>query len=93
MSKQKKSGNTQHFSRITSTLMTIYVLFYLCVFPLATHDKYFDILQFRFQLYWIPTLIYGILFLVLGIFYLLSDKRRNGGALTAKLKENLKWMM
>ena len=81
----------QLFSRITSTLMTIYVLFYLCVFPLATRDKYFDILQFRFRLYWIPTLIYGVLFLVLGIFYLLSDKRSNGGALTAKLKENLKW--
>lgn len=81
----------QRFGRITSTLMTIYVLFYLCVFPLATHDKYFDILKFRFKLYWIPTLIYGILFLVLGIFYLLSDKRSNGGALTAKLKENLKW--
>ena len=105
MSKQKKSGNAvkntqtgtesarinQRFGRITSTLMTIYVLFYLCVFPLATRDKYFDILQFRFQLYWIPTLIYGILFLALGIFYLLSDKRRNGGALTAKLKENLQW--
>lgn len=91
MSKQKKSGNAQHFSRITSTLMTIYVLFYLCVFPLATRDKYFDILQFRFQLYWIPTLVYGILFLVLGLLYLLSDKRSNGGTLTAKLKENLKW--
>ena len=81
----------QRFGNITSTLMTIYVLFYLCVFPLATRDKYFDILQFRFQLYWIPTLIYGILFLVLGIFYLLSDKRRNGGTLIAKLKENLQW--
>lgn len=81
----------QRFDRITGTLMTIYVLFYLCVFPLATHDKYFDILKFRFQLYWIPTLIYGVLFLVLGILYLLSDKRSNGGALTAKLKENLKW--
>ena len=91
MSKQKKSGNTQHFDRITSTLMTIYVLFYLCVFPLATRDKYFDILQFRFQLYWIPTLIYGIIFLVLGVIYLLSDKRSNDGTLTAKLKENLNW--
>lgn len=105
MSKQKKSGNAvkntktgtenarinQRFGRITGTLMTVYVLFYLCVFPLATHDKYFDILKFRFQLYWIPTLIYGILFLVLGILYLLTDQRENGGALTAKLKENLKW--
>ena len=81
----------QRFGHITSTLMTIYVLFYLCIFPLATHDKYFDILDFRFKLYWIPTLIYGVLFLVLGILYLISDRRSNGGALTAKLKENLKW--
>lgn len=81
----------QRFSQIASTLMTIYVLFYLCIFPIATHDKYFDILDFRFKLYWIPTLIYGILFLVLGMFYFLSDKRSNGGALTVKLKENLKW--
>lgn len=81
----------QRFSHITGTLMTIYVLFYLCIFPLATHDKYFDILDFRFKLYWIPTLIYGILFLVLGLLYLLSDKRSNSGTLTAKLKENLKW--
>lgn len=105
MSRQKKTGNAvkniqagtesthinQRFTRITSTLMTIYVLFYLCVFPLATHDKYFDILTFRFRFYWIPTLIYGILFLALGILYLITDKRNNGGALTAKLKENLKW--
>lgn len=105
MSKQKNSDNAvknaqtgaestrinQRFGCITSTLMTIYVLFYLCVFPLATHDKYFDILDFRFKLYWIPTLIYGILFLVLGMFYFLSDKRSNGGALTVKLKEKLKW--
>lgn len=81
----------QRFDRITGTLMTIYVLFYLCIFPLATHDKYFDILKFRFQLYWIPTLIYGIIFLILGIFYLISYKRSNGGALTAKLRGNLKW--
>lgn len=80
----------QRFGRIAGTLMTIYVLFYLCVFPLATHDKYFDILKFRFQLYWIPTLIYGIIFLVLAICYLISDKHSNGGALTAKLKEKLK---
>lgn len=81
----------RRFSRITSTLMTIYVLFYLCIFPLATHEKYFDILDFRFKLYWIPTLICGVLFLVLGIFYLLFDKSSNGGALTAKLKETMKW--
>lgn len=81
----------RRFSRITSTLMTIYVLFYLCIFPLATHEKYFDILDFRFKLYWIPTLIYGIVFLILAICYLISDKHSNGGALTAKLKEKLKW--
>lgn len=104
MNDQKKTENTvamgtrmakiqQVFGKITGTLMTIYVLFYICAFPLMTHDKYFDILEFRFRLYWIPTFILGILFLVLGLIYLAADKLYNGGALTKQLKRNMKWSM
>lgn len=78
------------FLKIANGLMTLYVLFYLCIFPLATHDKYFDILDFRFKLYWIPTLVYGILFLVLGIVYLILDQQQKGDAVK-RLKENLHW--
>lgn len=104
MNDQKKTENTvamgtrmakiqQVFGKITGTLMTIYVLFYICAFPLMTHDKYFDILEFRFQLYWIPTFILGILFLVLGLIYLAADKLYNGSTLTKQLKRNMKWSM
>lgn len=78
------------FLKIANILMTLYVLFYLCIFPLATHDKYFDILDFRFKLYWIPTLIYGILFLVLGLVYLALEQKQTGNAVK-KLKESLQW--
>ena len=102
MNNQKKKETTvtagtktekiqQTFGKITGTLMTIYVLFYLCAFPLMTRDKYFDILDFRFKLYWLPTFILGILFLVLGIIYLMADKLYNGSTLTKQLKENMKW--
>ena len=107
MSKQKKTDtnetkiqtscsveNTalaQHFSKITSILMMLYVLFYLCIFPLTTHNGYFDILTFRFKLYWIPTLIYGILFLSLGLVYLFLDHQKKGSAAVQKLKESLQW--
>ena len=102
MNNQKKKETTvtagtktekiqQTFGKITGTLMTIYVLFYLCAFPLMTRDKYFDILEFRYQLYWIPTFAFGILFLILGIIYLIADKLYNGSILTKKLNENMKW--
>ena len=74
----------QRFGRITSTLMTIYVLFYLCIFPLATHDKYFDILDFRFKLYWIPTFIYGIFFLN---FHLKGFEQRTVRTVQLKVEE------
>ena len=67
------------FENITKWLMEIYVLFYLCIYPLCIHEKYYDILTFRFSLFWKPTLAYGCIFLVLGIIYLLREAPRNKG--------------
>lgn len=50
--------------------MEIYVLFYLCIFPMAMHDKYFDILKFRFRLFWIPTLVFTLVFMIIGLYQL-----------------------
>lgn len=86
----QNSSLRTRFLKIANILMTLYVLFYLCIFPLATHDKYFDILDFRFKLYWIPTLIYGVLFLVLGLVYLALEQKQTGNAVK-KLKESLRW--
>jgi len=62
------------FSKITEVLMTIYVLFCLCIFPTVTHDKYADILVFRFALFWKSTLLLIAIFVALGIAYLVIKK-------------------
>lgn len=77
---EKKEGQIKKlFSVVTGRLMDIYVLFYLCVFPLCMRDRYFDILSFRFGLYWKPTLAYGITFLAIGMLYLICDVLYNDG--------------
>lgn len=78
------------FRSMTGSVMTLYVLFYLCIFPLMMHDKYYDVLSFRFKLYWIPTLVISLLFLVMGLFCLLADRLYNGGALLQEWKDGLR---
>ncbi len=90
VSNKKELQIKKTFSNISKFLMELYVLFYLCIFPLCTHEKYFDILSFRFQLFWKPTVGYGIVFAVLGIFYLLSDNLYNAGRIRKKFFESLK---
>ena len=67
------------FGKIARNLMTTYVLFYLAVFPLCMHDHYYDILTFRFGLFWKPTIAYGIFFSLMGLFYLIADNLYNEG--------------
>ncbi len=78
------------FGRITAFLSTAYVLFYLCIFPSCVHNKYFDILNFRFELFWKPTFVMGIVFLLLGAGYLLADRLYNGGSIKKGWKEERK---
>lgn len=78
------------FGRITAFLSTAYVLFYLCIFPSCVHNKYFDILNFRFELFWKPTFVMGIVFLLLGAGYLLADRLYNGGRIQKGWKEERK---
>ena len=78
------------FGKIAKNLMTIYVLFYLAVFPLCIHDHYYDILTFRFGLFWKPTLAYGIIFALLGLFYLVADNLYNEGKIRKNFFDSLK---
>lgn len=95
MSKIIPGGKTGEINRLYGTimrrLMTVYVLFYLCIFPSCVHNKYFDILGFRFALFWKPTFVLGIIAVVLGIAYLLTDRLYNGSAIhqaiVGKMKE------
>ncbi|SEA56991.1 O-Antigen ligase [Oribacterium sp. KHPX15] len=78
------------FGNITRWLIDIYVLFFLCIFALCTHEKYFDVLKFRFEIYWKSTLIYGAVFLGLGLFYLLADTIYNKSAIRRGFFASLK---
>ena len=67
------------FRKIAGRFMTLYVLLILCVFPFLTHDAYFDILETRFRGFWTWTLGMGVIMLLLGITYLISDRIYAGG--------------
>ncbi len=73
LSQETSQPITTVFQKLTSLLMTIYILFYLCIFPLATHNQYFDVLSFRYNLFWKPTDIFGLLFIVSGMIFLILD--------------------
>ena len=78
------------FGGFAKNLMTIYVLFYLAVFPLCIHDHYYDILTFRFGLFWKPTLAYGIIFALMGLLYLVADGLYNEGMIRKDFFASLK---
>lgn len=88
----RKIAKTNHkldttFKKITEILMTIYVLFYLCIFPSATHNKYYDVLMFRYDLFWKPTLGYIVIFCLLGIIYAILKKRTGKTGKTEEIEE------
>ena len=92
LDKKSKTGEKLNvmFGKMAKNLMTIYVLFYLAVFPLCIHDHYYDILTFRYGLFWKPTLVYGIVFALMGLFYLLADKLYNKGEIGKSFFGSLK---
>ena len=65
---ERKKMQIEKIDKLRERLMEIYVLFYLCIFPMAMHNKYFDILKFRFRLFWIPTLVFTLVFIVIGLY-------------------------
>lgn len=66
----------EKIDKLREKLMEIYVLFYLCIFPMAMHDKYFDIADFRFKLFWIPTAVYGVIFLLLMLIQIIVLRKK-----------------
>ncbi|MDR1769692.1 MAG: O-antigen ligase family protein [Hungatella sp.] len=52
---------------VKQLLAAVYVIIILGVFPLIYHDYYFDIMSFKYTFYYITTLIFIILFLIISI--------------------------
>ena len=71
-------GEIRHetpFQNFASHIMDIYVLVMLCVFPLYTHDGYYDILKSRFDFFWRATCITAAILLIAGVFYFISGRK------------------
>lgn len=67
-----KEEKIQHALELTTT---VYVLFMFCVFPLMTHDRYYDILTFRYHTYLTATAILSAITAVLLILRVASRKK------------------
>lgn len=74
-----KGGINEVFGSIAANITAVYVLVMLCVFPLYTHNQYFDILSARFTFYWVGTLATLIILALLFVVYLLIDWKENQG--------------
>lgn len=67
-----KEEKIQHALELTTT---VYVLFMFCVFPLMTHDRYYNILTFRYHTYLTATAILSAITAVLLILRAASRKK------------------
>ena len=73
VSTKKRSNLSEIFKNIASGITGVYVFFMLTIFPLYTHDMYFDILGFRYGCFLISSYILLIILSILGIMYLIID--------------------
>ncbi len=82
--------SSERVKNIISKLLGCYVIFLSIAFPLFVHDKYFDILNDKFYLFWVScALISGIAALI-GLMYALSGAGRGQGrGIKALFKELL----
>lgn len=70
-----KSTLTSTFQDIASGITSVFVFIILAVFPLYTHDMYFDILSARYYFFLFWGIILTSLLVVLGILYLILDAK------------------
>lgn len=70
----------EDFWKKTNSLITgIFVLFMLALFPLLYHDYYFDILVFRYQVYYVLVIVLCIMILINTLVFFYRDWKENDG--------------
>ena len=72
---QKESKAKRDFYTIGNGICLAYLAFMLLVFPLYSRDKYFDILQARFDFFWICSSIFSVLLFSFVLLYSLTLKK------------------
>lgn len=74
---KKRESLADIFRNIASGVTGFFVFIILAVFPLYTHDKYFDILKSRYVFYKVWTIALVFILIALGIIYLFIDYNNN----------------
>ena len=77
---KKRQSLGEIFSGIASGVTGVYVFFILTIFPLYTHDKYFDILGARYVVFKIWAISLAIILAFLGLTYLFIDAKNQSSS-------------
>lgn len=80
---KKRQTLSEIFSSIASGVTGVYVFFILTVFPLYTHDKYFDILGARYVVFKIWAISLAVILAFLAITYLFIDAKNQSSSPSA----------
>ncbi len=79
----KHESLSEVFKNIASGITGVYVFIILTIFPLYTHNKYFDILSARYVFFKWSSIITCILLALLGILYIVLDLQNQASSPTA----------
>ena len=71
----KDSKAKRDFYTIGNGICILYLVSMLLVFPLYSRDKYFDILQARFDFFWICSSVFSVLLFAFVALYSLTLKK------------------
>lgn len=80
---KKRESMSDVFKGIASGITGTYVFFILTIFPLYTHNKYFDILTARYRLFFWSSVILCSLLFILALIYILLDYQNQASSPTA----------
>ena len=80
---KKRQSMSDVFKGIASGITGTYVFFILTIFPLYTHNKYFDILTARYRLFFWSSIVLCSLLFLLGLIYILLDYQNQASSPTA----------
>lgn len=80
---KNKQSLSEIFSGIASGVTGVYVFFILTIFPLYTHDKYFDILGARYVVFKIWAISLAVILSFLGLTYLFIDAKNQSSSPSA----------
>lgn len=88
-SEKREKTLIQTWKNANAKITGIFVILVLAVYPLTFHDRYADILRFKYYCYFITVLILTAAMLVTAIFFLHRDAKWYDGKYAKQLKSSM----